>query len=832
MKRLNVVGFLMLGLGCSYPALAQVTADSTAGTTVSNSSSYTVMGGTQQLDTLFHSFSEFSPGADNVLFELDTATQNGVRWVIGRVTGSNSSLVDGELKLTGGNSPDLFLINPNGITFGANASLSLPGSLIVSTAESVLFDGNLQFSTSETTFPLLTFSTPVGLQMGSRSSAINIQGSGHQLNVRGFTPIDRSSNPTGLQIASGNTLALVGNEINASGGVLTTNFGGHLELGSVSTGKISLDASRGWLGDYSGVSQFGDITLTHQSLLDASGANGSIQLYGRDISLLDGSFAMIQNLGTQPSNGITIQAAESLRVEGTTPNNVLASFVGIDSLGSGAVGDITLSAAHLSLQDGGKIQSQTFSATSGSNIIVNTTGVAEIDGYPAGSPQFPSAVASFSYGNGDTGNIRFTADDLSLTHSGIINSANFGSGGGGEIEVNITDLLAISGVNPIVLTPSAIGSVSVGSGSASDITVNTARLRLSSSGFLGSGTLSSGTAGNVTVNASESINIQGRADNTILPNRIASAAEILDAATQAAYGLPAIPSGDSGNVTINTPFLRIADQGSVTARNDGPGTAGNVEINADAIVLNNAASITAVAASGEGGNIVLQGDALVMRNDSLISATAGGTGNGGNITIGVKAIAGTGNSDIVANAVQGNGGNIDITAQGIFGLLFRDQLTPDSDITASSEFGVNGTVEIKDFDAAPNAGLVELPTNFVNASSQVARSCADTSGNSFVLSGRGGLPQNPAEVIGSDSVWVDLRDFSNTSSVAARSTSRSYSPSDTLLSEVKVTTDTLSLTEATGWQTNIAGQIELTAHHSRGAASIGVTKCHKEQGEA
>ena len=60
-----------------------------------------------------------------MLFQLDS-TQSSVEYVVGRVTGNNLSFIDGQLALTGGNSPDLFLINPNGITFGADASLSLP----------------------------------------------------------------------------------------------------------------------------------------------------------------------------------------------------------------------------------------------------------------------------------------------------------------------------------------------------------------------------------------------------------------------------------------------------------------------------------------------------------------------------------------------------------------------------------------------------------------------------------------------------------------------------------------------------------------------------------
>jgi large exoprotein involved in heme utilization and adhesion len=135
-----------------------------------------------------------------------------------------------------------------------------------------------------------------------------------------------------------------------------------------------------------------------------------------------------------------------------------------------------------------------------------------------------------------------------------------------------------------------------------------------------------------------------------------------------------------------------------------------------------------------------------MRNGSVISATAGGTGDGGNITINAPVIAGFENSDIIANAFQGNGGNIQITTQGIFGLEFRPQLTPENDITASSQFGVNGTVEINEFSLDPDTGIVELPAGLADTSDQIAQGCATDGDSSFVATDAVGFRLVPMRV--------------------------------------------------------------------------------------
>jgi large exoprotein involved in heme utilization and adhesion len=109
------------------------------------------------------------------------------------------------------------------------------------------------------------------------------------------------------------------------------------------------------------------------------------------------------------------------------------------------------------------------------------------------------------------------------------------------------------------------------------------------------------------------------------------------------------------------------------------------------------------------------GDLLLMRNGSLISTEAGTAlsgGNGGNIRINVDFVVAVPkeDSDIIANAYEGKGGNINITTQGIFGLEFREKLTPLSDITASSELGVDGEFQLDLLtNVDPSRGLAELP---------------------------------------------------------------------------------------------------------------------------
>ncbi|EDX83271.1 haemagglutination activity domain protein [Synechococcus sp. PCC 7335] len=129
-----------------------------------------IEGGLRRGEALFHSFEEFHVEAGRVIYFDDP----GVDSILSRVTGETESQILGLLGVFG--DADLFLINPNGIIFGENARLDLKGgSLLATTADSVEFDGNVEFDSSGEglpTAPLLTVQPSAFLFNSANPAAI------------------------------------------------------------------------------------------------------------------------------------------------------------------------------------------------------------------------------------------------------------------------------------------------------------------------------------------------------------------------------------------------------------------------------------------------------------------------------------------------------------------------------------------------------------------------------------------------------------------------------------------------------------------------------------
>ena len=282
--------------------------------------------------------------------------------------------------------------------------------------------------------------------------------------------------------------------------------------------------------------------------------------------------------------------------------------------------------------------------------------------------------------------------------------------------------------------------------------------------------------------------------------------------------------GQGGNISINATDVHISGMdadcfhsGLFTSVGLGAiGQAGNIDVTARSIRLNNGGLLLTETTSGQGGNIRLQAqDFLLLRQNSVISTTAGiaqSGGDGGNITINAGSIVAvpSEDSDITANAYTGKGGRVEITASGIFGTQLRDRLTPESDITASSEFGVNGVVDIKTPDIDPSHGLVVLPAQLVDTSALIASGCGVSrrqQQSKFIVTGRGGLPLRPGDAYISPYPTGSVRSIP--------SSSPSIDPPISVSGSVPATTPTTSkparIVEATRWVFNDKGEIVLTA---------------------
>jgi filamentous hemagglutinin family protein len=763
--------------------LAQITPDTTLGTegsvvtpnvNIKGAAADQIDGGATRGSNLFHSFREFNiKDGQRVYFSNPTGINN----ILGRVTGNNLSNILGTLGVNG--SANLFLINPNGIIFGKNARLDIGGSFIGSTANAIKFGDNTEFSAiAPQNEPLLTVSVPIGLQFGGNPGSIRVQGNGQ--GQRSMPePIDTTDD---LRVRSNQTLALVGGNIALEGATLKT-AGGRIELGSVAgSGLVSLTPiDSGFALGYSGISTFGDIQLSGGAAVDASGAGGgSIQIQGKRVTLQDGSQIEASTLGAESGGTLNVKASESIELIGATPDgeSFSALFANVYPGATGIGGKLTVKTEQLILRDG-----------------LISTSVNE------------GAI-------GDGGNLTVETGQLIVRDGGQILANTFGEGNAGNLTVSARESVELIGQTSdgqfasALLTSSEEGVT----GNGGNLSVQTGRLIIRDGAQIGSGTLGQGDGGSLKVSVSESV-------------------ELIGASSGLFTSVNSGATGDGGNLSVKTGRLIVRDGATIRSGTFGEGTAGNLTISARSVNLDNQASIITTATSGDGGNITLQlQDLLLLRRNSQISATAGTTqqdGNGGNITInapkGFIVASPNENSDITANSFQGSGGKVNINAAGIFGLkpLSRQELEPllgttnptkldpsqlqTSDITAISQTNpsLNGQVNLNTPDTDPSQGLEELPTDIVDVSGLINQNlCVASQGSEFIITGRGGLPPSPYDMISADTTWEDwwISPQSQTKPIPTinNSSSQKEKASPTII-------------EAQGWIKDANGDVTLTA---------------------
>jgi large exoprotein involved in heme utilization and adhesion len=421
-----------------------------------------------------------------------------------------------------------------------------------------------------------------------------------------------------------------------------------------------------------------------------------------------------------------------------------------------------------------------------------------------------TGISTVTFGNGGAGNINISANSFLVEGSGIETYTNENSReNAGDINIRVAD--------SFIIKKSGIQTDSSNS-NAGNINISANSLQFEDSGVFSRG-IDTGKAGDINIQVAGSFISKGTGIVTDIYgvgnggkiNISANALQMDGSEFKSITGQNA--TGNAGEINIQANRVDLRNGSLINTEVSGKGNAGNISILADTIQLDNKSQINANTTTGQGGNIGLEiGNLLLLRRGSTISATAGTAqqpGDGGNITINtpngfIVGVRGE-NSDISANAYTGTGGTVDIKAFGIYGIQPRQSLTSLSDITASSEFGVDGTVELNTPDIDPNRGLVELPTNFFDVSQQIDSSCNPGSrqtASSFLVTGRGGLPPNPSDMLTPDAVLVDLITLDPSSDNRDRSSVTS-----------KPTTATPEhIVEATGWVINSKGEVVLTAN--------------------
>ncbi|WP_414751994.1 filamentous hemagglutinin N-terminal domain-containing protein [Anabaena sp. CCY 9910] len=742
--KLTLVGFGFLGIFClsavdNNRVYAQVIPDNTLKTSVSGSHPYIINDGTRVGNNLFHSFSQFSIlKGDSASFGNDLSVEN----IFSRVTGGNISNIDGSISANG--NANLFLLNPAGIIFGQNARLNIGGSFVATTANSIKFADGIEFSAANHTgTPLLTMSVPVGLQMGSNSGAITVQG----------TPANDFffRIPT-LSMAPNRTLALIGGQVDINSASIFAPDG-RVELWAMKNGTVNIPTSGNWqLASLSPSPTWGNITLQQSSYINTSGAiGGAINIRGRGLTLQDGSQIESSTGANGQGQGITVKTTEFVDLLGiSNPTNYIPPGLLTSVAGSGATaGDITVDTPRLRLANSAWINSLNYgvnfftfmpinNARTG-NITVRATDV-EITGYAPFPNQFTGAYVSGAITTlvaggqqNDSGTITVEAERIRLLDGGRISTDLLGNsfsptpttGKAGNISVKATESLEIRGTTVSDFNSGIVSSIlNLVDGQGGNITINAGKLTLANGG-----TISSQIAGN----QNAAIAGRGKAGNIrIRASDIEVSDPVLDVYTQAPGGITVAigenSTGKGGNISLIAQSLRVFNGGQITSSTDGMGAAGNVNLQVNNITVEGISqplsdgrilpsTITAASTTtSDAGSVNLVADQLNVLDQGQISVSNTGGGNAGNLLVNANQIkleqagnllsevsAGdrgniTLNTDVLlmrygskisTNATgTATGGNISINAPIIIGL-------ENSDITANAMKGAGGNIDIQ-----------------------------------------------------------------------------------------------------------------------------------------
>lgn len=209
-----------------------------------------------------------------------------------------------------------------------------------------------------------------------------------------------------------------------------------------------------------------------------------------------------------------------------------------------------------------------------------------------------------------------STQNLAVKDGGQLSNTGYVNADGGDTIIEAENI-SVTGFNPVGIIASAITSQSNGNGDGGSVVISTRTLTVDNGGRITASTFANGSAGNVTIQASDFVKVSGRIPGSINPSLIDSSANLLDPVTRIGLGLPPTPTGESGSVFIKTRNLEVSDGADITVKNDGPGNAGQLKIVAKNITVTNSGRISGITNGGNGGNVVLFADILLLENGSI-----------------------------------------------------------------------------------------------------------------------------------------------------------------------------------------------------------------------
>jgi filamentous hemagglutinin family protein len=460
--------------------------------------------------------------------------------------------------------------------------------------------------------------------------------------------------------------------------------GGNIEISgkniNFNNKGVALDSSTQGKGQDGNPSQGGNIILkaTENINLDNSlflsqiraggiGNAGNIEIETGNLSLKNGSLLNSETTGKGNAGNINVKASGNIDL---SAGSLFVSSVGVNldysdpkspkpdfdeqknlKVGEGNAGNINIDTTNLNLKDSLLISNTQGKGNAG-DININAKDTISLDGKNGNSLILSSVEIATSNqkpilnnegiaftGEGNAGNINITTNNLTLTGKrepkpkdcckSLIIADTKGVGSAGDININATGKISLDRDSLILAAveepkiEEGIQTTPGGEGQAGNITITTGDLNLNNQSYIIADTKNKGDAGNIKIDA-------------------------------------------TGNISLDTGSKIVTATGSRGIKGQIEGNAGQIDITANSLSLNDFSVIgantnrKAVRGEAKDINITTTND-LSLTNGSLISALTENDFKAGNITINAQNLElASGGKIVTGTDGKGSAGNINL----------------------------------------------------------------------------------------------------------------------------------------------------------------------------
>jgi len=609
-------------------------------------------------NNLFHSFETFNiKTGESAVFSTTTATLQNV---ISRVSGGSASSINGKLQLVpaAGSAPSFFFINPAGVTFGAEASVNVPGAFHVSTANHLkLSDGTL-FRAGNGPDSNFSVAAPEAFGFLSGVSA----------------PI-RFTDRVSVRAKPKQAISLSGGDVEVSNSAIIRTDGADIRIVAVGPqiSEVGLAGPLPAAGGTLSVASGGSI----EARTNASYGPGNIAASADQVKMTAGSKISTTSFDIGDAGNVSVRARELL-IDGQ------GRLTLISSTGPAGAVDVTASGA-ITLLNGGSIKTSTSSDGNAGSVSVRASGLT-IDGKGFSGTGIVSSTTDFD-APGNTGRVEVTvAGEIRVINGGTISTSTISPGNAGNVRVHAGSLL-VDGQNAVTGIKSDSSIFATGAAGNVEVVVD-GSMTLLNGGAISADTSSSANGGSVSVRAAQlTIDDQGSSVFTGIT------------------ALSGFGGGQAGNIDVAvTGQISLLGGGVISSDTYSYGTAGTVAVRAGRMAIDGQAGeqftgITSQSLLGGGhaGNVdVTVSGQLDVLNGGEISTTTFTQGNGGTVQVRAQDMLIDGRGGDFVTGVSsdslgaGRAGDIGVQVSGHLGMLAAGSISSNTHST-----GRAGNVEVK-----------------------------------------------------------------------------------------------------------------------------------------